>query len=87
MTLRKKGTEVGTLKTRIGFLIRDQAASWHGAILGAIFNSIPLVMRGLDPRIHLGKCLFGSGMDCRVKPGNDGRNAYATLSRKASSAA
>jgi phage protein D len=40
MTLRRKGTDVGTLKTRIGFLIRDQAASWHGAISGAIFNSI-----------------------------------------------
>ena len=27
----------------------------------------PIVMRGLDPRIHLQK-----RMDCRVKPGNDG---------------
>src|SRR5215471_14565063 len=30
-------------------------------------------MRGLDPRIHLlRKKLFPKGMDCRVKPGNDG---------------
>ena len=28
-----------------------------------------LVMRGLDPRIHLLKM-----MDCRVKPGNDEEN-------------
>jgi hypothetical protein len=29
------------------------------------------VMRGLDPRIHRKKGFF-QGMDCRVKPGNDG---------------
>ncbi len=29
-----------------------------------------LVMRGLDPRIHLEKPCFDL-MDCRVKPGND----------------
>jgi hypothetical protein len=30
-------------------------------------------MRGLDPRIHrLREKLLRSGMDCRVKPGNDG---------------
>jgi hypothetical protein len=28
--------------------------------------ALTLVMRGLDPRIHLLQ-----GMDCRVKPGND----------------
>jgi len=28
-------------------------------------------MRGLDPRIHRKK-RFIQGMDCRVKPGNDG---------------
>jgi hypothetical protein len=28
------------------------------------------VMRGLDPRIHRTSRKF-SGMDCRVKPGND----------------
>jgi hypothetical protein len=38
MTLRKKGTDAGTLKTRMGFLIRDQGASWHARISGAIFN-------------------------------------------------
>src|SRR4029077_3424508 len=27
----------GTLKTRMGFLIRDQHVSWHGAISGAFF--------------------------------------------------
>jgi len=31
-------------------------------------------MRGLDPRIHrLREKLLRRGMDCRVKPGNDGR--------------
>jgi hypothetical protein len=31
-----------------------------------------IVMRGLDPRIHLIFArLFRKGMDCRVKPGND----------------
>jgi hypothetical protein len=31
------------------------------------------VMRGLDPRIHLlRKTFLQNGMDCRVKPGNDG---------------
>jgi hypothetical protein len=30
----------------------------------------PLVMRGLDPRIHRQKSLHGM-MDCPVKPGND----------------
>jgi hypothetical protein len=38
MTVRKNGADAGTLKTRMGFLIRDQAASWHGRILGAISN-------------------------------------------------
>jgi hypothetical protein len=28
-------------------------------------------MRGLDPRIHQKNASF-KGMDCRVKPGNDG---------------
>src|SRR6266545_8226299 len=32
-----------------------------------------LVTRGLDPRVHrLRKNFFAKGMDCRVKPGNDG---------------
>jgi hypothetical protein len=36
-------------------------------------------MRGLDPRIHLlRKKLFAKMMDCRVKPGNDGRGVSAT---------
>jgi hypothetical protein len=30
-----------------------------------------LVMRGLDPRIHLKKPSYLRKMDCRVKPGND----------------
>src|SRR5205807_1248445 len=33
-------------------------------------HSMFLVMRGLDPRIHLEKNL-PKRMDCRVKPGND----------------
>jgi hypothetical protein len=33
---------------------------------------LPLVMRGLDPRIHpLCKKVLRRWMDCRVKPGND----------------
>jgi hypothetical protein len=39
MTVRKNGADAGTLNTRMGFLIRNQAASWHGRILSAIFNS------------------------------------------------
>jgi hypothetical protein len=39
MTVRRNGADAGTLNTRMGFLIRDQAASWHGRILGAISNS------------------------------------------------
>jgi hypothetical protein len=31
----------------------------------------PLVMRGLDPRIHRKKNLLLELMDCRVKPAND----------------
>ena len=38
MTLRRNGADTGTLKTRMGCLIRNRAASWHGWILGAIFN-------------------------------------------------
>ena len=38
ITVRRKGAETGTLKTRMGFLIRDQAASWHGCMAGAISN-------------------------------------------------
>jgi hypothetical protein len=35
-------------------------------------------MRGLDPRIHLLRKKFSRrGMDCRVKPGNDGVDAGA----------
>jgi hypothetical protein len=30
-------------------------------------------MRGLDPRIHLLRKKLFKTMDCRVKPGNDGR--------------
>jgi hypothetical protein len=30
-----------------------------------------IVMRGLDPRIHLQKSTFSKRMDCRGKPGND----------------
>jgi hypothetical protein len=33
-------------------------------------STVPLVMRGLDPRINLHKTL-SKRMDCRVKPGND----------------
>jgi hypothetical protein len=39
MTVRKNGADAGTLNTRMDFLIRDQAASWHGRIWGAISNS------------------------------------------------
>jgi hypothetical protein len=38
------------------------------------------VVRGLDPRIiHLRNKLFERGLDCRVKPGNDGCGIYAAL--------
>jgi len=33
------GADRGTLKTRMGFLIRGQATSWHGQICSAISNS------------------------------------------------
>jgi hypothetical protein len=37
-----------------------------------------IVMRGLDPRIHLlRKTFLQNGMDCRVKPGNDGGRVSA----------
>jgi hypothetical protein len=61
MTVRKKGADAGTLNTRMGFLILDQAVSWHGRIRGAISNSSPFVMRGPDPPIHLENVLFGKG--------------------------
>jgi hypothetical protein len=32
-----------------------------------------LVIRGLDPRIHLSSQESFEVMDCRVKPGNDGK--------------
>jgi hypothetical protein len=33
---------------------------------------LPIVMRGLDPRIHrLGKTIVAKKMDRRVKPGDD----------------
>jgi hypothetical protein len=38
--------------------------------LGGEIAALTIVMRGLDPRIHLKK-VFAQGMDCRVKPGND----------------
>jgi hypothetical protein len=31
----------------------------------------PIVMRGLDPRIHPERPRLIKMMDCRVKPGND----------------
>jgi hypothetical protein len=35
------------------------------------------VTRGLDPRVHLlCEYTFAKRMDCRVKPGNDEREAY-----------
>jgi hypothetical protein len=37
-----------------------------------------VVMRGLDPRIHLLRETFFKGMDCRVKPGNDDLAACIT---------
>jgi hypothetical protein len=37
--------------------------------MGVSSQLFRIVMRGLDPRIHLQKHLFK--MDCRVKPGND----------------
>jgi hypothetical protein len=43
--VRKNGADAGTLKTRMGFLIRDQAASWHGQISGAISNSFTVMPR------------------------------------------
>jgi hypothetical protein len=43
---------------------------------GASTNSI--VMRGLDPRIHLfSRKLSSKTMDCRVKPGNDKPGYFA----------
>jgi hypothetical protein len=33
--------------------------------------NLPVVMRGLDPRIHLKAEKRFSLLDCRVKPGND----------------
>ena len=40
----------------------------------------PLVMRGLDPRIHLlRKKSLRRRMDCRVKPGNDSGVARSVL--------
>jgi hypothetical protein len=33
-------------------------------------ETLSVVMRGLDPRIH--QTSLQKGMDCRVKPGNDG---------------
>ena len=35
ITVRRNGADTGTLKTRMGCLIRDQAASWHGRFPGA----------------------------------------------------
>jgi tRNA pseudouridine38-40 synthase len=37
-------------------------------------------MRGLDPRIHLANNLRAL-MDCRVKPGNDGKNSIEAMPR------
>jgi hypothetical protein len=37
-------------------------------------------MRGLDPRIHQSsQDAFSKGMDCRVKPGNDGPATFSTV--------
>jgi hypothetical protein len=34
---------------------------------------LPVVMRGLDPRVHrLGKMILAKKMDRRVEPGDDG---------------
>jgi hypothetical protein len=50
----------------------------------------PLVMRGLDPRIHPGIELRFRAMDCRIKPGNDAhaahRHSYSTVKQQASRA-
>jgi len=41
------------------------------------------VTRGLDPRVHpLRKTRFAKKMDCRVKPGNDGRKTMAVDDRE-----
>ena len=45
MTLRKNGTETGTLKTRMGFLIRGQATSWHGPEVGGSRGSVIVAAR------------------------------------------
>ncbi len=33
-------------------------------------------MTGLDPVIHCSSCILPFKMDCRVKPGNDGRKEW-----------
>jgi hypothetical protein len=40
-----------------------------------MLKCLPIVMRGLDPRIDQKK-VFAKWMDCRVKPGNDGWGGY-----------
>jgi hypothetical protein len=39
---------------------------WDDPKTFLLLTELRIVMRGLDPRIHLSK-----RMDCRVKPGND----------------
>jgi hypothetical protein len=36
-------------------------------------------MRGLDPRIHQASEILSKKMDCRVEPGNDGMDCFASL--------
>jgi hypothetical protein len=46
----------------------------------ALAQIAQIVIRGLDPRIHLSSAkLFSSRMDCRVRPGNDKQTRKQTL--------
>jgi hypothetical protein len=46
---------------------------------GSVLVPSTAVTRGLDPRVHLLRIkLVRKKMDCRVKPGNDGRDCGAT---------
>src|SRR3954454_8375707 len=63
ITVRRKGAESGTLKTRMGFLIRGQVASWHGRIAGAISNWRE---KPWPPSDHAGEeCLLGRAYGVR----------------------
>src|SRR5262245_15215363 len=59
---------------------RREAIVQDGVMLNGVIRepASSLVMRGLDPRIHLlRKKSLRRRMDCRVKPGNDNVDGYA----------